>query len=356
MYSLPNFKLSDALWGVVHVCVLVFSTQSIADTGLPFQLHRAQYQSVDNEITLDASFEAVSVATVSSQVSGRVIGVHFDVDDQVDKGQILVRLASRAQRARVDAIEAKQLEAQAQFNIDQKEFDRVQKMYAKKLVAKSILDKSDAKRRGAKEQLKSASARLRDAETKLRYAVVRAPYSGVVVKRHIQIGELAKIGQPLMTGLSLKSLRLIAFVPQRHIQAIRDSTEVSISYVSSGKTHRVKSKDITVSPQADADSHNFIVRVNLPENSIGLYPGMYGTLSFTSGVSKKILVPSDAIASRSELKALYVVAGINQVQLRQVRVGAKYPDGKTEILAGLNDGERIALDPVAATIYLKRAQ
>ena len=356
MLNLSNIKILVLLGSVIPVSLVVCSSQSIADTSLPFPLHRVQYQTVDKKITLDATVEAVSVATVSSQVSGRVIGVHFDVDDRVEKGQILVRLASRAQQARVDEIEAKQLEAQAQFNIDQKEFSRVQQMYVKKLIAKSALDKSDARLRGAKEQLNSASARLRDAETKLRYAVVRAPYAGVVVKRHIQTGELAKIGQPLMTGLSLKILRVIAFVPQRYIYAFRNSSEVTITYVSSGKTQIVKSKDITVSPQADAASHNFIVRVSLPEDSKGLYPGMYATLSFSSGVSKKILVPSEAIVSRSELKALYVVSGINQVQLRQVRVGARYPEGNIEILAGLNDGERIALDPVAATIYTKRTQ
>lgn len=328
---------------------------SFAETSLPFQVLKASYQNIEQRISFDAVVEAINVATVSSQVSGRVIGINFDVDDSVEKGQILVRLAGREQRARVDEIEAKELEAQAQYNIDHKEFSRIQKMYSKKLISKSILDKAEAKLRRSKEQLNSASARLRDAQTKLHYAVVRAPYAGVVVERHVEVGELAKVGQALMTGLSLEKLRVTAFVPQRYVNTIRNNGNVQVSFAGVGlEDETIVAQSVSVSPQADPVSHSFVVRVMFADKTKGLYPGMFSKISFSIGEAKKLLVPSQAIVQRSELMALYVVNEKNQVQLRQVRIGKHYPGDQTEILAGLSDGEQIALDPVAATIYLKR--
>jgi len=339
---------------VTALSLLAYANVSVADTALPFQVYEASYESIDRRISIDAVVEAVNVATVSSQVSGRVIGVNFDVDDKVQKGQILVRLASREQRAKVDEIEAKELEAQAQYNIDYKELNRIRQLFSKKLMSKSVLDKAEAKIRRSKERLNSAAARLRDAENKLRYAVVRAPYTGVVVKRHIELGELAKVGQPLMTGLSLGKLRVSAYIPQRYVNAIRNNKQVHVSFSGLSPMVPVVAKSISVSPQADADSHSFVVRVVLPEAIKHLYPGMFAKLNFSNGVSQKLLVPNQAIVKRSELKALYVIDNNNQVQLRQVRLGRHYPDAKTEILAGLREGERIALDPTAATTYLKR--
>lgn len=344
-------RIASVLWLVL----VAQSMPSFAESALPFQVYKAEYETVDKTITLDAVVEAIQVATVSSQVSGRVIGINFDVDDEVRKGQILIRLANREQRARVDEIEAAELEAQAQYNVDNAEYQRKQKLYSQKLVSKSVIDQADAKLRRSKERLNSAAARLKDAETKLRYAVVRAPFTGVVVERHIELGELANIGKTLMTGLSLAKLRVRAYVPQRYINEVRNNGPVQLSFAEKLKIEPVISTAVTVAPQADKGSHSFVVRADLPENIQGLYPGMFSKLTISSGKVQKLLVPSLAIVNRSDLKALYVVTATNGVQLRQVRLGKQYPGDKTEILAGLSAGESIALDPVEATHHLKTA-
>jgi multidrug efflux pump subunit AcrA (membrane-fusion protein) len=96
------------------------------------------------------------------------------------------------------------------------------------------------------------------------------------------------------------------------------------------------------------------VRIEFPQGVNGIYPGMFARAYFTLGDAKKMLLPEAAILRRSEVTGVYVVNG-DKVQFRQVRVG-RATTGGIEILAGLQPGERVALEPIKAGIYLKKTQ
>jgi len=102
---------------------------------------------------------------------------------------------------------------------------------------------------------------------------------------------------------------------------------------------------------ADAAANTFRVRVDLPDGSATLYPGMIVKVGFVVGETRRLLVPADAVVRRSELSAVYVVAD-ERVLLRQVRLGRRYGES-IEVLAGLSEGEVVAAEPVTAGIYLK---
>ncbi len=79
---------------------------------------------------------------------------------------------------------------------------------------------------------------------------------------------------------------------------------------------------------------------------------MYARAHFAIGLGRKLLAPSAAVVRRSEVSGIYVVRG-ERVQFRQVRLGEMSRDGMVEVLAGLEAGDRIALEPVKAGMYLK---
>ena len=79
---------------------------------------------------------------------------------------------------------------------------------------------------------------------------------------------------------------------------------------------------------------------------------MFVKVAFIVGESRRLLVPDAALVRHNEVTGVYVVDAEDRVRLRQVRVGGNYDD-RTEILAGLREGERVAADPVAAGIYVK---
>ncbi|VAX13091.1 hypothetical protein MNBD_GAMMA24-1898 [hydrothermal vent metagenome] len=320
---------------------VVVSARVQAETG-SLKWVSAQYQQVVEERTLDAVIEAVNKATVSAQTSGRVTKIYFDVDDVVHKGDVLLRLRDRDQRARFNAARARHVEAEAEYR-------RVKEIHAKKLVARSLLDKAEAR-------LKSAKAEMDQAQESLENTVVRAPYSGIVVKRYIEVGETARVGQPLFTGLSLESLRASVNLPQDLINVVRKlkrARVISGSEFEQGQAQSVVAKSMIISPYADPVSHTFLLRVNLPPGQHGMYPGMAVKVAFVTREVKKLLVPIRAVTHRSEVSAVYVMDKDGQISMRQVRLGRVVNNDQIEILAGLDEGERIAIDPLAATVRLK---
>ncbi len=297
----------------------------------------ANYVQVEEERVLSAVVEAVHQATISAQTSGRVLKINADVDDTVSKGDILVTFRNKEQKAAFNVAKAAFEEAEA-------EYKRIQDIFNKKLVAKSVLDKANAR-------FKSEKARLEQAFEALENTIVRAPYSGIVVKRYIEVGELANPGRKLMTGLSLEKLRANVSLPQDLVNVVRKQNKAT-AILKNGK--RLPIAKITVSPYADTQSHTFHMRAELPKGDYGIYPGMFIKIAIVSGVKQSLLVPASAIARRSEVNAIYVMTKDNKLTFRQVRVGAYISTSNSyEILAGLENNEKVMLDPIAAAAQLK---
>lgn len=290
------------------------------------------------ERVLDGKVEAVHEATVSAQTSGRVVELNYDVDDYVEKDAVLLQFRDKEQRARYNAARAQYEEAQA-------EFQRVKDIYEKRLVAKAALDKAEAR-------LKSTRAAFEQATEELENTRVRAPYSGIVVRRHVEVGELASVGQPLFTGISLEALRVSVAIPQDMIRVVRERQRARVLLDSNGTTS-VPGESLRISPYADPQSHTFNVRVNLPEGDHGIYPGMFVKVAFVVDETERLLVPAGAIVHRSEVTGAYVIGAQDRLQLRQLRIGERFEDGMVEVLAGLQAGEKVALDPVRATAAYK---
>ena len=308
----------------------------------------------------DAVIEAVHKATLAAETTGRIKKILFDVDDLVTKGEVLLRFTDKEQQAGLSRAEAAQKEAIARLRQAESDFARTESVHAKKLVAKSALDKSRADLKAAEQRVKVAEADIKKASEQLEYTVVRAPYAGIVVKRLVNVGERVRPGTPLMTGFSLAKLRATSSVPQSVVAAVRQHGEVSISIGNSRSAVKpsVISKDITVYPYADEASHNFTVRAEFSSVPEGFYPGMFAKALFVIGETSRLLVPASAVVHRSEVTAVYVVDPQGRVSFRAVRIGKSFNDGvsgKTiEVLAGLSEGEKVALDPVKAGVLLKK--
>lgn len=329
--------MRSALTRFILLWSLLFAGLSLAGAA-QLESAAARVETRPLERVLDGKIEAVHEATVSAQTSGRVVELNYDVDDYVEKDAILLRFRDKEQRARYNAAKAQYEEAQA-------EYQRVKDIFEKKLVAKSALDKAEAR-------LKSTKAAYEQAAEELENTRVRAPYSGIVVRRHVEVGELASVGQPLFTGISLEELRASVNIPQDMVNVVRKRQKARVLLDSNG-TDSVPGESLRISPYADPQSHTFNVRVNLPQGDHGIYPGMFVKVAFVVDEAERLLVPREAIVHRSEVTGAYVIDDQGQLQLRQLRIGEQYPDGMIEVLAGLQAGEKVALDPVRATAVYK---
>lgn len=295
----------------------------------------------------DGVVAAVNKATVSAQTGGRVLELPFDVNDYVKAGEVIVRFTDVEQQSARRQAEATLRAAEAAQHEAQLAFERSLDMMRRKLIAQAAHDQALARRDAADAALAAARAALRGAGEQADYTVVRAPYSGILTERHVQVGETVRPGQPLLTGLSLAQLRVEAEIPQGDIAAVRDRRHAAI-VLEDGR--RIEASRVVVFPEGDPATHTFRVRLDLPEVETGLMPGMTVKAAFDIGDAERILVPASALVRRSEVTAVYVVDD-RHVVLRQVRLGHRQGE-RVEVLAGLEPGERIAADPLAALAWL----
>jgi RND family efflux transporter MFP subunit len=298
------------------------------------------------ELVWDGVVEAVNQATLSAQTSGRVVELPYDVDDYVPAGAVVVRFTDVEQQSGRKRAEALVASAEAASKSAEADYARLSEIFARKLIAKADLDKATERRDASRAALDSARAAVREAGQAVDYTVIRAPYSGIVTQRHVQVGESVRPGQPLISGVSLGQLRVNVNVPQSDIEAIRQHKQAAV--VLDGATdRRVAAKAVVLFPYADPQTHSFKVRLELSEQETGLNPGMTVKTAFVIGDAERLLVPASALVQRSEVSAIYVVGPNNAITLSQVRLGHRFGD-RVEILSGLAPDTRIATDPVAA--------
>ena len=310
------------------------------------------YRTVADEQILDGIVEPVRQSTVSAEFVGRIEEINFDVDDFVPKGSVLIRFRDNEQRARLAQSKAAEAEAKARLVETRQEYRRTENLVAKKLVAQSEMDRVTAALNSAEARLAAAKGQVKVAEEQLERTVIKAPYSGFVVARHVEVGETVQVGQPLMTGLSVGDLRVAVQVPQSFVAAVAGRNRATILFPGE-KLPAVTVDHLTVFPYADPQSHTVKVRMNLPRDIQGVRSGTFVKVAFVTGESRQLLVPRRAVVHRSELTAVYVVGKDGNISLRQVRTGQVRDSNMIEVLSGLEEGETVALDPVQAGLALK---
>lgn len=327
---------------------LISATASAGET---LQTVTSMRVSMPLQYRLDGVVEARQQATLSAEVAGKIEAVYFDVDDFVEQGEVILRIRDLDYRARRQQAGAALDEANANLQDMQLEFKRNQDLRRQQLISQAVYDKARANLKTAKARQTSAAASLAQADEQLERTVLRAPYSGVVVERHVEPGEAVKPGQPIMTGYGLGELRVTAQVPQSLIGGLRQHRSAEVILLEDGVALEVSK--ITIHPFANPRNHSFPVRLDLPAMDIRLYPGMLVKVALTIGSTERLMLPQQALVSRSEVNAVYVVDANGKLSFRQVRPGNRYGE-QVEILAGLDANEIIALDPVRAGIEHKR--
>ena len=335
----PTLALGLAALGPAHGAELPFETTQVEQTT------RERVRSAPGTV------ESRQKARISAEVSGRVEALPFDVGDTVDAGATLVRLDDSDLRARLEVARAALAAADARLQQARQDFNRTKRLYEQESASEQQMDQATAGLERARAERSRAQAEIGRLRIRLDKTTINAPFSGVVVQRHIETGELAQPGTPLITVLDPDRLRLVARVQESRIPEIRADGKARAWIPALDK--RLTAEHVTVVPQGDPRTHTFEVRLHLPTEA-GVAAGMFGRAELTLGTWETLLVPSRAIVRRSEITGVYVVEK-DRVSFRLIELGEETPDG-WEVLAGLESGERIALEPERALRYLKETQ
>lgn len=348
------------------------------------QVEKVAASSVDDFYEATGTVRAKNTTVLSSRIMGTVISLRVREGDRVNAGQALIEIdnreaAAQLQKAQAGLRQAEQAVAEAdqagnaaqsakaaaeankrlavatlaryQTLLDRKsvspqEFDEVK---ARASVAEAEADRAGkmlemlaAKKRQAQAQIDQAKADITSAQVFAGFARVITPISGIVTAKQIEIGSTATPGAPLLTIEDNSRYRLEAAVEESQVGKIKlkDRARVKIDAIGGEELEGTVAE---ILPSADPMSRSYTVKIDVSAQS--LRSGLYGTAQFLSGQRQAIAIPTKAITQRGQLNGVFVVDDANIARLRLVKTGKTFGD-RVEVLSGLNEGERIAVDGV----------
>lgn len=284
--------------------------------------------------------EAVAKSTVSAQTSGRIAELPFDVNDLVPQGAVIVRFVDTEQQARLQQAVASLQEAESRAIEAAKQLKRAAELQQQQLIAKAQLDSAVANDKAATARRTQAAAALTEAREQYEQTLVRAPFTGIVTARHVEVGELATPGKALMSGLSLQHLRVTFAVPQQHIAALRQQQKAEVLL---DNQLWQSGEKLTIFPYADAQTHSFQVRMDLAAGTATLYPGSRVKVRVAQEQSSVVTIPTAAVLQRGEQALVRVKVG-EQFVLQPVVLGHSYADGRVKVLSGVAVGDQLVAD------------
>jgi RND family efflux transporter MFP subunit len=310
--------------------------------------------------SFDGRIEAINQATVSAETRGRIEDIKVDIGDVVVTDTVLLTIVRTEQRAGLTQAEANVAEAKSNLAAETFEFQRIKDLFSREYIAKTEMDKANARLSAATAKLASAQAAINSAKEQLSYTEVRAPFAGIVSARYVEPGELVQPGTLLMSGYDPNALRVEVDVPQTIAQKVRKLLIARVIPMS-GDTiiDAISPTKLILYPTADPVTSTVRVRLELSSKAkssnnqessgqkVNIFnPGEFVKVLFTVGETQRLLVPLSSVVYRSEVTAVYILHD-GKPALRQIRPGAIFAN-QLEVLAGLRAGDIVAIDPIAA--------
>lgn len=267
-------------------------------------------------------------ATLEAKVSGRISELPVALGQQVNAGDLLVKLDAAEIRARTQQVD----EALEQAR---REWKRTSALFEQQAATRSDYD-------AAESRLRLATAALAEANAMSAYIEVLAPFAGVVTRKWVDRGDLAAPGKPLMALEDPSALQMEADVPEAISQHIKRGMKMEIRVDS---IQQVLTGEVAeFAPSADSETRTFKVRLDvLPTKA--LMSGQFARLVVPTGESKSLRVPGSAIIQRGQLDIVFVAAD-RRAQLHLVKTGRQF-GAYVEILAGLDAGDQVVIEGAA---------
>ena len=309
------------------------------------------------------SFKSAGYVTEIKQVAG-ADGRRRDIGsgDYVAMGAVLAQIRHQDLKNQLDQATATLSAAQAQNVEATKDYERAKMLYGSESLTKPDFDRAQAKFDSTLAGVDQAKANVHQAQLALQDADLTAPFSGYILARNIELGNLAAPGIPAFTIADTSAVKIGFGVPDYAVRRLRFGQQFSIHLQDDPKEYNGRVTSIAAS--ADEKNRVFAIEVTVPNPKASLKPGMIASLSLT-GVHKAPVpaVPLSAVVADPGSSGHYAVfvakeqGGKWVAHLRQVALGETHesdvaiegvnPAEKVVVVgsAGLKDGDFIQVLP-----------
>jgi RND family efflux transporter MFP subunit len=282
--------------------------------------------------------QAEQLAAVTSRVVANILEMRASAGQRVSNGETLVVLDDRDLRHRVEQARDAVRSAEATLEQAQSDYKRDKPLFDQQVITPYDFDHTQTNLKTAEANLHRLQQAEREAEVSLSYAVIRSPFTGVVVDKLANVGDLAAPGKPLLTMYEQGHLWLEANVPEDLMDRIHLNQVLAFRIDAAGRETRGRVVEIV--PSSDPASRSVVVRVHLSDTK-DIVPGMFGRLLIPVKAEEVLTVPASALIRAGQLTMLDVVSD-GRVERRTVQLGRAIGN-QYEVLSGIAAGETVAI-------------
>lgn len=335
--------------GVMLICGLILQACGQEDSATvaevlrpPVMVVTSELRDVADRLRATGQLMAKAEATIAAQVKGQVTEIRVKEGEAVEAGTVLLVIDPERRELEVASAQAQLAEAQAELAVAKRNYQRTKRLSKDNVASEARLDEDRTRESLARSAANGAEARLGLARRALEDSTVSAPFSGLIARRHVSVGEYLSIGAALFDLVALDPIEVefnLAEVDSSKV-ALGHPVEISIAPYPDETFAATVS---VISPTIDPRTRTLRVKAELPNPDGRIRPGLFAHTDL--GVSERlgvIVVPDDAVVQRADGAVVFRLDDSGRAERRLVETGVQL-DGWVEVSSGLSPGDVVVV-------------
>ncbi len=272
--------------------------------------------SLSQSQTFNGTLSFNEKSRLAAESDGIITKLYFDEGDYINKGALLLEIDTQILAADITAIQASIKEVEFALEKAKLDFSRYEKLLAKQSVSQQKYDEFYFQKKQLEQKLLSLKATLKAQEISKNKRTVRAPFSGYISERKVQVGEWVKEGSEVALLINPKKVDITIHLPSTYISNVYKDAVINVSI-----NHKeYKAKVIGALFRGNERTRTFPLRLRLLETEDRFFDGMQASLSLQKDSSHNVLLISrDGVIKRFGKDVVFIIKD-NKAQMVDVQI------------------------------------
>ena len=317
---------------------------ALSAADLPIRAEAAAVESrpMPDFLIVTGTLRANQESEVAADAAGKVASTFVERGQRVKQGDTLAILDARGASITASAASAQAELAKAQLEQARRECDRVTSLKDTGAISQAEFDRVTSLCQTTRWSAAAAQAQRENAQNFVGDTVIRAPFSGVIGERYVNVGQFVQPATRVVSLYAPDPLRLELTVPEANVAGIHPDQTV-VFRVSAFGAESFKGAVRFISPNVRPTTRDLVIEAVCPNPDLKLKPGMFAVARLETNERPQLAIPSRAVVKQAEVSRVYAIIS-GRIEERIVQLGAER-DGFTVVAAGVKLGERVVVSP-----------
>jgi membrane fusion protein (multidrug efflux system) len=296
---------------------------------------RAELKTWNPFLSTVGSLKASNGVDVNSEVSGQILAIDFQSGEHVKQGDLLIQLNDSVDQQTL-------LRDEAKLRFDKIDFDRKELLLKENAVARTSVD-------AARAAYLQSSAAVQSDKVIIAQKKIRAPFSGKIGIRQVNVGQYITTGTGIVTLQALDPMYVDFSLPEQDLPNLKNGQDIHLK-VDAFSNKIFQGKIIAINPLIDVNTRSVAVRAIIPNQDETLYPGLFAEVQVILPELKNVItVPQSAVTYSLYGDSIYVLAAKGKdkkgqpefiAEQKYVKVGERR-DNDIAVVSGINSGDTV---------------